>query len=42
MDKVCHQKGIEFHCFKFISDNANDAAAENWIQQMVLGARLLS
>lgn len=40
--KICQQKAIEFHCYKFISDNANDDAANDWIQQLELGARLFS
>ena len=38
--KICKQKAVEFHCFKFISDNANGNAANDWIQQLELGARL--
>ena len=37
--KICKQKAVEFHCFKFISDNANGDAATDWIQQLELGAR---
>ena len=40
--KICQQKGVEFHCFKFISDHANCDAADDWIQQLELGARLFS
>ena len=40
--KICQQKAVEFHCFKFISDHANDDAADDWIQQLELGARLFS
>ena len=40
--KICRQKAVEFHCFKFISDNANSDAAIDWIQQLELGARLFS
>ena len=40
--KICQQKGVEFHCFKFISDNANSDAANDWIQKLALGARLFS
>lgn len=28
--KVCRQKGIQFHCFKYVSDKADDSAAEDW------------
>ena len=40
--KICQQKAVEFHCFKFISDNANSDAANDWIQKLALGARLFS
>ncbi len=40
--KICQQKAIEFHCFKFISDNADDDAANDWVQKLELGARLFS
>ena len=40
--KICQQKAVEFHCFKFISDNANGDAANDWIQHLEFGARLFS
>ena len=40
--KICQQKAVEFHCFKFVSDNANSDAANDWIQKLALGARLFS
>ena len=40
--KICQQKAVEFHCFKFVSDNANGGAANDWTQQFELGARLFS
>ena len=40
--KICQQKAVEFHCFKFVSDNANGDAANEWTQQLELGARLFS
>ena len=40
--KICQQKNVEFHCFKFVSDNANGDAANDWTQQFELGARLFS
>ena len=40
--KICQQKAVEFHCFKFISDNANVVAADDWGQNLALGARLFS
>jgi len=38
--KICQQKAVEFHCFKFISDYADDDAANDWEEQLVLGAKL--
>ena len=38
--KICQQKAIDFHCFKFISDNADGDAAHDWSQQMAIGAKL--
>ncbi len=38
--KICRQKAVEFHCFKFVSDNANGDAADDWNQKLALGARL--
>ncbi|MFL2845907.1 MAG: 5'-methylthioadenosine nucleosidase [Candidatus Puniceispirillaceae bacterium] len=40
--KICRQKAVEFHCFKFVSDNANGDAADDWNQKLGLGARLFS
>ena len=40
--KICQQKALEFHCFKFISDNADDDAASDWVQQLAIGARLFA
>ena len=40
--KICQQKAVEFYCFKFVSDNANGDAANDWTQQLELGARLFS
>ena len=40
--KICLQKNVEFHCFKFVSDNANGDAANDWTQQFERGARLFS
>jgi len=40
--KICRQKAVEFHCFKFISDNANNDAANDWMQKLALGAKLFS
>ena len=40
--KICKQKSVEFHCFKFVSDNADSDAAIDWGQKLALGARLFS
>ena len=40
--KICQQKAIDFHCFKFISDNADGDAARDWSQQLAIGAKLFS
>ena len=40
--KICRQKAVEFHCFKFVSDNANSDAANDWSQKLAFGARLFS
>ena len=40
--KICKQRAVEFHCFKFVSDHADDYAAGDWMQQLELGARLFS
>ena len=40
--KICRQKAAVFHCFKFVSDNANGDAADDWSQKVALGARLFS
>ena len=37
--KICQQKAVEFYCFKFVSDNANGDTAQDWIQQLAVGAR---
>ena len=38
--KVCKLKNIDFRCFKFISDNANDEAKNDWADNVSLGAKL--
>ena len=38
--KVCKLKNISFRCFKFISDNANDEAKDDWVDNVSLGAKL--
>ena len=38
--KICQQRAVEFHCFKFISDYADDDVAHDWEERLVLGAKL--
>ena len=38
--KVCKKKGIKFRCFKYISDNADDNASSDWIENCKKGAKL--
>jgi adenosylhomocysteine nucleosidase len=38
--KVCKLEGIEFKCFKYISDNANSNASSDWIENCEKGAKL--
>jgi adenosylhomocysteine nucleosidase len=37
--KVCLLENIEFKCFKYISDNANDNANIDWNENLELGAK---
>ena len=38
--KVCKLEGINFRCFKFISDNADENATYDWIENCKKGAKL--
>ena len=38
--KVCKLEGINFRCFKFISDNADENATSDWIENCKKGAKL--
>ena len=38
--KICPKKAIDFHCFKFISDNADGDAAHDWSLQLAVGVML--
>ena len=38
--KVCKLKKIDFRCFKYISDNANNEAKDDWADNVSLGAEL--
>jgi adenosylhomocysteine nucleosidase len=34
---VCEQFGVEFHCYKYISDDADHTAASEWIENVSSG-----
>ena len=38
--KVCKLEGINFKCFKYISDNADENATSDWIENCKKGAKL--
>ena len=38
--KVCKLKNIDFRCFKYISDNADNEAKDDWVDNVSLGAEL--
>ena len=38
--KVCKLEGINFRCFKFISDSADDNAPSDWLENCKNGAKL--
>ena len=37
--KVCKLENIEFRCFKYISDNADQNASKDWNTNLILGAK---
>lgn len=37
MAKICHQLGVEFVCYKFVSDHANDNAYQDWAEMIAAG-----
>ena len=37
--KVCKLENIEFKCFKYISDNADQNASKDWNTNLILGAK---
>ena len=39
--KVCKLKNIDFRCFKFISDNADSKAKNDWADNVSLGRKLV-
>ena len=40
--KVCKLEKIKFRCFKFISDNADENAKNDWIENCSLGAKMFN
>ena len=38
--KICKLENINFRCFKFISDNANETASNDWIKNCEKGVNL--
>jgi len=38
--RVCHHYGVEFVCYKFVSDHAGDSAAQDWAVQVSAGDQL--
>ena len=40
--KVCKLENIDFRCFKYISDNADENSSNDWNQNLKLGAKAFS
>ena len=38
--KICYLKDIKFRCFKYISDNADEGANNDWIKNISIGKKL--
>jgi adenosylhomocysteine nucleosidase len=38
--KVCKLESIDFRCFKFISDNADNEAKNDWVENVSLGSKV--
>ena len=38
--KICYLKDIKFKCFKYISDNADEGANDDWIKNVSIGKNL--
>ena len=38
--KICYLKDIKFRCFKYISDNADERANNDWIKNVSIGKKL--
>ena len=35
--KACHHAGVAFHCYKFISDRADDSSGTDWTANVCKG-----
>ena len=40
--KVCKLASVEFYCFKYISDTANENASDDWGTNVKKGAEIFS
>ena len=38
--KICYIKGVKFKCFKYISDNSDAGANEEWVENISMGKKL--
>ena len=38
--KICRLENIKFRCFKYVSDNADENALNDWIANCKKGAKL--
>ena len=38
--KICYLKDIKFKCYKYISDNADEGANNDWIKNVSIGKKL--
>ena len=38
--KICYLKDVKFRCFKYVSDNADDGANDDWIKNVSMGKKL--
>ena len=37
--KICYKKGVKFRCFKYISDNADKDANDDWVKNVAEGKK---
>ena len=42
LSKICKIKDIDFKCFKYISDTANENAGDDWSANVKKGAEMFS